>query len=64
MEDILTEELAAIRRIRLERLKELMRDLEEGRELGSGSEANTRESGVHEPVASEGAPARSSAAPL
>jgi hypothetical protein len=31
MKDILTEELAAIRRIRMERYKQLMRDLEEGR---------------------------------
>lgn len=29
MTDVLTEELAAIRRIRMDRLKELMRDLEE-----------------------------------
>jgi hypothetical protein len=36
MGDILTEELAAIRRIRMERLKELMRDIEERQRASNG----------------------------
>lgn len=47
MKDVLTEELAAIRRIRMERLKELMRALEDGR-LTSGAEQNTSGSALHE----------------
>jgi hypothetical protein len=41
MKDILTEELAAIRRVREERFKQLMRDLEEGR-LNAGAEQSPR----------------------
>lgn len=47
MSDPLTEHLAAIRRIRAERLEELMRDLEEGR-LNSSSGRDTSEAGAHE----------------
>ncbi len=44
MKDVLTEELAAIRRVRMERLKELMRALEEG-QLTSDGEGSTSDSG-------------------
>ncbi len=55
--DILDEELAAIRRIRMERLTELMRDLEAGRPLGSGR--NVSESGSDDTMHPAKAPAGS-----
>jgi hypothetical protein len=46
MTDVLTEELAAIRLIRAERLRQLLRDLEEGR-LNPNREPGTRGSSSH-----------------
>ena len=60
MSDILTEELAALRRFRERRLKELMRDLEEGR-LKLSQEPRTSDSRSNE-TPSEKLPASSSPA--